>query len=440
MVIQNINYKILLINLVISFIPISFIGGNLMVNLNILILILTGLLLFGSEIFKFKLEILDYFIIIFFTYIILNGIINNFFNFDFPTAPDQHEIMKKSFLFLRFFILYFLIKYLVLKNLINFRLIFLFFGLCSLFVSIDVLIQYIFGKDIFGFESSGRRMSGPFGDELIAGGFIQRFFIFMPFALLLYFKNPNKFSTQVIFFIVFALTTIASLFAGNRIPLFLTILILIIILFYEKTFRKALVVLFVTFFAAFSYLLISNKNISFHYKIFALKSNQIVNYFKIKLSNEELKIIENTHIKEFETGSLTWKQNKLFGGGIKSFYFNCKNVSSVALNVRGATNCNSHPHNYYLEIATELGLAGIVLTISIFSLIFYLALKKIHDYKTNSNEKRILLSFFLIFFAEIFPFKTTGSFFTTSNSTFLFIILSFIVGLIFSKKEKIYEK
>ena len=57
-----------------------------MVNLNILILILTGLLLFGSEIFKFKLEILDYFIIIFFLFIILNGIINNFFNFDFPTA------------------------------------------------------------------------------------------------------------------------------------------------------------------------------------------------------------------------------------------------------------------------------------------------------------------------------------------------------------------
>ena len=33
---------------------------------------------------------------------------------------------------------------------------------------------------IFGFEiiDRGRRLSGPFGDELIAGGYIQRFSIF----------------------------------------------------------------------------------------------------------------------------------------------------------------------------------------------------------------------------------------------------------------------
>ena len=44
-----------------------------------------------------------------------------------------------------------------------------------------------FGKDIFGFESSGRRMSGPFGDEL-AGGFIQRFF-FCTFCTFIVFQK-----------------------------------------------------------------------------------------------------------------------------------------------------------------------------------------------------------------------------------------------------------
>ena len=35
----------------------------------------------------------------------------------------------------------------------------------------------------------------------------------------------------------------------------------------------------------------------------------------------------------------------------------------------------------------------------------------------------------LLFFAEIFPFKTTGSFFTTGNATFIFFIIAIIVSL-----------
>jgi hypothetical protein len=44
------------------------------------------------------------------------------------------------------------------------------------------------------------------------------------------------------------------------------------------------------------------------------------------------------------------------------------------------------------------------------------------------------MPFFIVFVLEIFPLKTTGSFFTTTNATFLFIILSFVVGLINKNK------
>ena len=47
-------------------------------------------------------------------------------------------------------------------------------------MSLDIFYQLINGKDIFGYESSaqGRKLGGPFGDELIAGGYIQRFCLF----------------------------------------------------------------------------------------------------------------------------------------------------------------------------------------------------------------------------------------------------------------------
>ena len=42
----------------------------------------------------------------------------------------------------------------------------------------------------------------------------------------------------------------------------------------------------------------------------------------------------------------------------------------------------------------------------------------------------LIVPFFVVFIAEIFPLKTTGNFFTSTNSTFLFIIIAFIVGLL----------
>ena len=54
----------------------------------------------------------------------------------------------------------------------------------------------------------------------------------------------------------------------------------------------------------------------------------------------------------------------------------------------------------------------------------------IHFSKYPNKYKMLIVPFFVVFIAEIFPLKTTGSFFTSTNSTFLFIIIAFIVGLL----------
>ena len=51
-----------------------------------------------------------------------------------------------------------------------------------------IIYQFIFGQDIFGFEGIERRLSGPFGDERIAGSFIQRFSLFALFALPIFYN------------------------------------------------------------------------------------------------------------------------------------------------------------------------------------------------------------------------------------------------------------
>ena len=185
MIAQNIINKNFIINFIISLIPISYICGNLILNLNIIILILCAFLFFGNQIFSVKLNIIKKLILLLFIYIFFNGLFNNFLNFSFPEAPNQNIVLIKSLFFLRFIILYFILKFLIENDLINYKLIFFAFGSCSLFVSGDVIFQYIFGKDIFGFEGNSRKLSGPFGDEEI--GIFEKIFYFLSIRFIIFY-------------------------------------------------------------------------------------------------------------------------------------------------------------------------------------------------------------------------------------------------------------
>ena len=132
MSLQSIYSKKSLLNLFILFIPITYVTGNLLFNFNLLILIIITFLFYRLDIFKIKYNLIDKIILLLFCYIILNGIYNNFFNFNFPEAPDQNVVLFKSILFLRYLFLYFVIRFLVTSQLIDLRLLFFSFGLSAL--------------------------------------------------------------------------------------------------------------------------------------------------------------------------------------------------------------------------------------------------------------------------------------------------------------------
>ena len=134
------------------------------------------------------------------------------------------------------------------------------------------------------------------------------------------------------------------------------------------------------------------------------------------------------YLKEFYLGYMTWKDNIIIGGGINSFYLNCKINYGI---------CTSHPHNYYLEILSELGVVGMFIISVIFIKLLNLFFK-IKNYFYLNSEDNAITAFALLFFIEIFPLKTTGSFFTTGNATYIFLLMAVIVGL--SNKLIYYKK
>jgi O-antigen ligase len=450
--ISNIFQEKFIINFLFALLFFSYIAGNLAINLNIIIILIVGLVFYKKDIFKIKYDFLDKLIIFVFLYILLNGVYNNYF-YRINNISSDNTILIKSVLYLRFLLLYFLINFLIKKDKLNLKVFFTASSIAVIFVSLDIFYQFIFGYDIFGFEGVTRRLSGPFGDEWIAGSYIFRFGIFSFFLIPLFFKIDNKILSYSLLLILFFLFFFSLILSGNRTPFFLFLILISCILLFEKNLRK-----FFLLFASVVLIIIS-LTYNFHqqtrdhlgsYKI------KVVSFFlvfseKNILSEEELENyrnenennmfytleykgnfykMNNTYIKEFKTGYLTWKVNKFFGGGIKSFIINCARAD--------IPNCVNHPHNYYLEILSELGVFGLTIFIIIFLIIVFKTFIKRYFIKSNFKESYIIIPFIFLFLAEIFPIRNTGSFFSTFNATYFFLIMSVLIGLV--KKQNLIEK
>lgn len=435
----NIINKYFIINFLFSSLIISFIAGNLVLNLNIVLIIIASIFFFKKNIIPFNLDFIDKILIILFSYILLCSALNNIYYYK-DGSVENFSIFLKSILFLRFLLFYFIVKFLIKENIINFKIFFITSFASVVFVCADIIYQLVFGYDIFGYKAIQRRLSGPFGDELIAGSFIQRFSLFSLFLVPVFFKFKKNYTKYIFTFTLICLFLVSIILSGNRIPLVFFILSIFGIIIFEKKLRKLLLPFtFITVSIIFLAYNLS-ENYRTHLKSFKVKTSQILmplssknlltaknekNYENYKFYTFTYKgqkyKMTNSHLKEFKTGYMTWLDKKIFGGGIKSFKINCPKAQT--------TNCGSHPHNYYLEILSNLGLVGFVIIFILFSLIFFKTFIVKYFKNSNLNNYHLITPFIFLFFSEVFPIKSTGSFFSTGNATYIFLLLSIIIPL-----------
>lgn len=428
------NSKINFLSILLSLMPISFIAGNMIININIIFILLVSLFFYGKKIFQFNYLLLDKLIIIYFLLIIFTGFYNYYF-FDLENVNSYIISPTKSLLFLKYLILYLIIRFLVSNGLISLKLFFISCALSSVFVSLDIFYQFYNGKDIFGLETIGigRKLSGPFGDELIAGSFIQRFSLFAFFVFPIFFsKYSNKISKFLIpiLFVIFLLGIILS---GNRMPMILFIFSIFLILLLQKQTRKFFIPFIIIFGVIFSILFNFNVEVRTNFKNL---NKQLTTMSTLILSGDYNNYNNTSYLREFSSFYETWLMNKYIGGGIKNFRFYCHHRPKIEKNAKFI--CNMHPHNYYLEILTETGIVGFGLISIIFLILLYKTFYKKYFTNTSIKDNNLIIPFIFLFIVEIFPIKSTGSFFTTGNSTYLFLIMGILVGLL--SKDNILKK
>ena len=140
----------------------------------------------------------------------------------------------------------------------------------------------------------------------------------------------------------------------------------------------------------------------------------------------------NPYKKMALTAIETWKPNKIFGNGIKSFRVKCQKI--ITEQKRGL--CSNHPHNYYLEILVDLGIVGILLVMLIAITFIVFLVKNYKTLRKNNLQNLFLLAATISLFLEFFPFKSSGSVFTTNNATYLILMSSIVLSYQKLLKEK----
>ena len=431
----NKNIQSNVVNFLFSIIPASYIAGTLVLNLNIALFLISTILFYGKNVFRINLHLVDKLILFFFTFVLFTGIFN-FIDLHYFKGEDYAltknfgvSVLIKSLSYTRYLLLYFVVRFLIENKIINFKIFLISCAFFTLFVSFDIFYQLIFGKDIFGFEPSLQpvKYSGPFDYEYVAGGYLQRFVLLSLFLIPVFYKSKSKTFLFISTSIMFVIYLSAIIISGNRMPLLLFLFMIFLLSLLEKKLRKYLIYYLSASILIFMIILNLNESIKNNFINF---SDRLQTMSKSIITMEMGSSRENSNLKEFTTFYGTWQMNKYIGGGIKSFRINCWQRKNIQSWESGA--CNTHPLNYYLEILTDLGIVGFFILSTIFLIVIYQSIVKRYFFSTDLKNNSLMTPFMFIFLMEVFPIKSSGSFFTTTNATFFFLILAITVA--FSRK------
>ena len=448
MILQKKSWEIKIVEILFYCLPLSFIVGNLFVSLNSILFILFSLFLINKKKLKYKFEYSHWILIVFFLYLLVlttvqflsSEVLNDYMS----SLSLENNPIFKSFLLIRFFILIFILSILFNNKILNFKNFFLISLLGTTFVSFDIIFQYLSGSDIFGYKSFKEINSGPFGSEFIAGSFLQKFSFYSFFYVFIfidkkYFKNP------LLIFLI-SLHLIAALLAGNKMPTILFLLGCILTFVLVKKIRLSMFFSLIIFLTTYIFIFNNDSHIrELHKGFFAeitfselLKENNSLKKENNENETKNESIVEKDKKIKFLRGSMygpifrtayyTWSENPIFGFGLKSFRVKCWEVGpKLGVGESKNLSCATHPHNYYLELLVEAGIIGTFLMICFFLIVIKNSLYFIIKYIRTKNADMILfIPMIILFTLEVWPIRSTGSFFTTWNATFFWLNISML--------------
>lgn len=425
------NQKFLKIcTFLICLLPLAMITGPAIPDFIVIITVIYFLffLFFARENIIFPKKIFFLFILFYF-FLIISSILSS----------NIWLSLKFTIPYIRFILLAFLITYLIRNNKKKFYLYFFiscFLSMTILFV--DSLFEFSKGKNLLGFSSTVKgRVGSLFGDELILGSYILK--ISPLFLTSIFFINISNIKKKILFFIFLFLCFIIILISGDRAPLFLFFVFFLLLYFLLKTYRKTFILVFLFLMIILTFTIYFNKN--YYNRLVIQTINEIgfgienYNQDTLRISEEQKKLdlykknkffFSATHENYFLTAINIFKDNYFFGAGPKLY----SKLSSQERYAIDTFSSSTHPHNFYMQLLAETGLIGFCIV----SFFFLYLIKRLFDIKNNYNSNFLAFDKLIVgipisgLIFHLWPFITTGSFFTNYNCIMIYMCIGFFLG------------
>jgi len=389
-----------LATILICLFPAFLVSSSILTNLSVVCI--GFLFLFDTfqnkkyEYFNNKIFIL---LLIFFLYLIINFIHSQSFNY-------IHDSPQRSVGFIRFILLAFAISYYFNNQKFNYlQLILSIWSSIFLFISVDLLIEYFYGHNLFGMSNVfPGRLSGVMGDELKIGAyFLGFYFVFLGVIIKIFKQRKYLIILSIIFF------TLISFLIGERANFLKLLAGLIFFLFFLDGYKIKYKVLILSIMMSFT-IFVANSNQDLKARFL----NQFINYIA---ENGIAQYYYNSQYgAHFGVSIKIFKNYPVMGIGIKNFmeecYANDQKKYDDERFLLNKARCNTHPHQLHLEILSQLGILGY----SMFLLFFLWFIGNgILIYKKNKNVFHLgALTFITIYLFMPLP---SGSFFTTFGAS-----------------------
>ena len=415
-------YKTLTINKFISiliiFLPVCLISGPFLPDLSITLICI----FFLYKVIKDKLFYIFknkyfYYLLFFYIYLVLNGIFNN-------PNPDT---LRVSISYIRFIIFVFAFVYLLKEEINLINNIYSVFLLCFLILIFDGYYQFFTGKNIIGYPLNiidGKRVSSFFGDELILGSYLSRFFpLFFGLAVYINGKSNKKIFLVSLLFILIEVLIFIS---GERTAFFYVNLSALFIILLIDKFKYLRIF---TFFCSLIFIFfISNYDNSVKERMIdnTLTQMGISNPVQNSKNQKNNKyIFSKAHQNHYESAIKMFYDNSLFGIGVRNFRIYCKEPRYYV----SEEGCTTHPHNTYIQLLAEIGIVGFIFIFSIFLYIIFFSFKHIANkiMKKNSLWSDFEICVYACVLISLWPFAPTGNFFNNWLSIIYFYPIAFIL-------------
>ena len=321
---------------------------------------------------------------------------------------------ESSLFYFRIGIFALMISYLIEKNKNILDYFYYFFIITFFILILDGFIQYFYGSNIVGYPIQGARISSFFGDELIMGSYLSRLF---PLFFALFILRSNKSSIEMLsFYTILVLTYIMVFMSGERASFFFINLILFFCIFFMREQKITRLIVLISAISSVLYLVSSDAK---YYKRFI---QEPVKSFGLEQGSEQKYIFTPEHDSLYRTAWNMFVDRPIIGHGPKLFRKKCSEKKYSV----GVKPCDTHPHNFYIQILAETGILGFLFLFSFFILLISKVVKNawrvlLKKKSLFSDYQICLISGLLI---TLWPIVPNGNFF----NNYLMVLYSLQIG------------